>query len=62
MTLGDFMRAAGCLSMTLPDRKVDAHVERTKTRPLATGIIRPREAFLYFLGLVGASAMLLFFP
>ena len=62
MILGTiFMRAAGCAINDFADRKVDAHVERTKTRPLATGIIRPREAVFVFLGLVGASAFLLLF-
>ncbi len=62
MTLGViFKRAAGCAIDDFADRKVDAHVERTKTRPLATGIIRPREAVFVFLGLVGASAFLLLF-
>ena len=56
-----FMRAAGCAINDFADRKVDAHVERTKTRPLATGIIRAREAVFVFLALVAASAMLLFF-
>ncbi|MCE1270138.1 MAG: 4-hydroxybenzoate octaprenyltransferase [Acinetobacter sp.] len=56
-----FMRAAGCAINDFADRKVDAHVERTKTRPLATGIIRAREAIFVFLALVTASAMLLFF-
>ncbi|MGA6136907.1 4-hydroxybenzoate octaprenyltransferase [Acinetobacter dispersus] len=56
-----FMRAAGCAINDFADRKVDAHVERTKTRPLATGIIRPREAVYVFLGLVAASACTLFF-
>ena len=62
MTLGViFMRAAGCAINDFADRKVDAHVERTKTRPLATGIIRAREAVFVFLGLVVASACLLLF-
>ena len=55
------MRSAGCAINDFADRKVDAHVERTKTRPLATGIIRAREAVFVFLALVTASAMLLFF-
>ena len=64
MILGTiFMRAAGCAINDFADRKVDAHVERTKTRPLATGIIKPREAIYVFLALVAASAcMLLFLP
>ncbi|ENW94600.1 4-hydroxybenzoate octaprenyltransferase [Acinetobacter sp. NIPH 298] len=62
MTLGVlFMRAAGCAINDFADRKVDAHVERTKARPLATGVIRAREAVFVFLGLVAASACLLFF-
>ncbi|WHR58346.1 4-hydroxybenzoate octaprenyltransferase [Acinetobacter haemolyticus] len=56
-----FMRAAGCAINDFADRKVDAHVERTKTRPLATGVIRAREAVFVFLALVAASACLLFF-
>ena len=56
-----FMRAAGCAINDFADRKVDAHVERTKTRPLATGIIRPKEAIFVFLALVLASACMLFF-
>lgn len=54
-----FMRAAGCAINDFADRKVDAHVERTKTRPLATGIISAKEAVMVFLVLVAASACLL---
>ncbi|MFV5490663.1 4-hydroxybenzoate octaprenyltransferase [Acinetobacter sp. ASP199] len=56
-----FMRAAGCAINDFADRKVDAHVERTKTRPLATGIISGKEAVMVFLVLVAASACLLFY-
>ena len=62
MILGTiFMRAAGCAINDFADRKVDGAVERTKTRPLATGVIRAREAIFVFLGLVFASACMLFF-
>ncbi|MEG0483172.1 MAG: 4-hydroxybenzoate octaprenyltransferase [Acinetobacter sp.] len=62
MILGTiFMRAAGCAINDFADRKVDAHVERTKTRPLATGVIRAKEAIFVFLVLVAASAAMLFF-
>ena len=62
MILGTiFMRAAGCAINDFADRKVDAHVERTKNRPLATGIISAKEAVMVFLVLVSASACLLFF-
>ena len=64
MILGTiFMRAAGCAINDFADRKVDGHVERTKTRPLATGVISAKEANYVFLGLVALSAaMLLFLP
>ncbi len=64
MILGTiFMRAAGCAINDFADRKVDGHVERTKTRPLATGVISAKEAIFVFLLLVTASAaMLLFLP
>lgn len=62
MILGTiFMRAAGCAINDFADRKVDGAVERTKTRPLATGVIRAREAIYVFLALVFASACMLFF-
>lgn len=56
-----FMRAAGCAINDFADRKVDAHVARTKDRPLATGVISGKEAVTVFLVLVLASACLLFF-
>lgn len=56
-----FMRAAGCAINDFADRKVDAHVERTKTRPLATGVITAKEAIGVFIALVAASACTLFF-
>lgn len=62
MVLGAiFMRAAGCAINDFADRKVDAHVERTKNRPLATGIIKAKEAIFVFIALVLASASLLLF-
>lgn len=51
------MRSAGCAINDYADRHVDGHVARTKQRPLAAGLIRPREAvgvfvFLSFVGFV----------
>ena len=46
------MRAAGCVINDYADRNVDGHVERTKKRPLATGIISPKEAYCCFLACV----------
>ncbi|WP_111858297.1 4-hydroxybenzoate octaprenyltransferase [Acinetobacter sp. CFCC 10889] len=62
MVLGTIsMRAAGCAINDFADRKVDAHVERTKNRPLATGVISATEAIWVFIALVAASACTLFF-
>jgi len=38
------MRCAGCVINDYADRNFDPHVERTKDRPLAAGVIRPAEA------------------
>ncbi len=42
------MRSAGCAINDYADRDFDGHVERTAGRPLATGLIRPREALAVF--------------
>lgn len=61
-TLGAvFMRAAGCAINDYADRNFDGQVERTKHRPLAAGIISPKEALLVFAILVLTSASLLLF-
>ncbi len=45
IVLGAFLtRAAGCAINDFADRGIDAHVERTSHRPLATGAIHAREA------------------
>jgi len=38
------MRSAGCVINDYADRNFDPHVERTKDRPLAAGVVRPAEA------------------
>jgi 4-hydroxybenzoate polyprenyltransferase len=38
------MRSAGCAINDYADRDFDRHVERTRERPLAAGLIRPWEA------------------
>lgn len=45
------MRSAGCIINDMADRKFDAEVERTKTRPLASGELSIRQAAvaLFFL-------------
>jgi 4-hydroxybenzoate polyprenyltransferase len=45
------MRSAGCVINDLADRDFDPHVRRTRDRPLAAGLVSPREALLLFVGL-----------
>ncbi len=54
-------RSAGCAINDFADRRFDAHVERTRNRPLAAGEIRPGEALAVaaVLGLA-AFALVLF--
>jgi 4-hydroxybenzoate polyprenyltransferase len=49
------MRSAGCALNDYADRNFDAHVERTKARPLAAGEIAPREALFVAAGFALAS-------
>jgi len=54
--LGVFlMRSAGCAINDYADRDIDPHVERTRTRPLAAGLISTKEALAVFLLLVLAA-------
>lgn len=49
------MRSAGCVINDLWDRKLDAQVERTRTRPLAAGDISVKQAMLFLAGLLVPS-------
>ncbi len=40
------MRSAGCAINDYADRNFDGHVARTRERPLAAGLIKPREALV----------------
>ncbi|HWT54197.1 MAG TPA: 4-hydroxybenzoate octaprenyltransferase [Rhodocyclaceae bacterium] len=40
------MRSAGCVINDYADREFDGHVERTKSRPMATGAVGKKEALL----------------
>jgi len=42
------MRSAGCAINDYADREIDPHVERTRDRPLAAGLISPAEALGVF--------------
>lgn len=46
------MRAAGCVMNDVADRDFDPHVERTRTRPLASGELGLRQALALFLVLM----------
>jgi len=56
------MRSAGCVLNDFVDRKIDPYVERTRTRPLATGAVAPAEALTLFVALgliaIGLASML----
>jgi 4-hydroxybenzoate polyprenyltransferase len=48
-TLGVWLtRSAGCIVNDFADRWLDDKVERTRQRPLATGLVAPREALTVF--------------
>jgi 4-hydroxybenzoate polyprenyltransferase len=42
------MRAAGCIMNDVADRDFDPHVERTRSRPLASGELSVRDALITF--------------
>lgn len=55
------MRSAGVVMNDYADRHFDPHVERTKNRPLAAGIVSEREALLLASGIT-LCAFLLILP
>ena len=55
------MRSAGCVINDYADRDFDGHVERTRTRPLATGVVSPGEA-LALAAVLSAAAFVLVLP
>jgi len=55
------MRSAGCVMNDYADRHFDPHVERTKNRPLAAGLVSGKEA-LAVAGVLTLLAFLLIVP
>jgi 4-hydroxybenzoate polyprenyltransferase len=55
------MRSAGCALNDYADRDFDAHVERTRARPLAAREIEPREALVVAAALAAAAFALVLF-
>lgn len=47
------MRGAGCVYNDIVDRELDAKVERTRNRPLASGAVSAKAAWLWLLALAG---------
>ena len=59
--LGAFlMRGAGCTWNDFADREIDAQVARTKSRPLPSGQVRPKQALVWMAIQAGIAAMILF--
>jgi len=56
------MRSAGCVLNDYVDRRIDPYVERTRTRPIASGAVAPTEALVLFVALalfaIGLATML----
>ncbi|QFU21071.1 4-hydroxybenzoate octaprenyltransferase [Shewanella eurypsychrophilus] len=58
------MRACGCIINDYADRDLDSHVERTKSRPIASGEVSSKEALLLFvvMGLCAFALVLMLNP
>ncbi len=56
------MRAAGCTYNDIIDREIDASVARTRSRPLPSGQVSPRQAaiFMGVLSLIGLAVLFSF--
>ena len=52
------MRAAGCVVNDFADRHIDLHVERTRMRPFARGVVSSKEALLLAAALSVLSLLL----
>jgi len=55
------MRSAGSTANDIADRKFDAHVERTRFRPLASGQLRTRQGVVFLVAELAVAASLLIF-
>lgn len=53
------MRGAGCVINDLWDRDLDGQVERTSQRPLPSGRVNMKQAFLFLLGLLVIGLIIL---
>lgn len=55
------MRSAGCIINDMADRKLDQHVKRTATRPLASGELSMWQAGTLLAALIFCSALIAFY-
>jgi 4-hydroxybenzoate polyprenyltransferase len=55
------MRSAGCVINDIADRKIDKLIKRTQNRPIATGEITPKSAFIVFFALLALALILVSF-
>ncbi len=53
------MRGAGCVYNDIVDRDLDARVERTRSRPLPSGQVGLRQAWIFLVGLALAGLLVL---
>ena len=54
------MRGAGCTWNDLTDREFDAQVARTRSRPLPSGQVSPRQALIWMVVQAALAALILF--
>ena len=52
------MRAAGCVINDYIDRDIDPYIARTKSRPLAQGLVSPTKALVLFIVLLAVAFIL----
>lgn len=55
------MRAGGCVINDIADRHIDGHVKRTENRPLASGKVSLKEAWVLFACCSGLAFILVLF-
>jgi 4-hydroxybenzoate polyprenyltransferase len=53
------MRGAGCVLNDIVDRKIDAQVERTRSRPIPSGAVTVRQAAVFMAALCFVSLLVL---
>jgi 4-hydroxybenzoate polyprenyltransferase len=52
------MRSAGCIINDLSDKDIDGQVARTRARPLASGAVSVKEAYIILLALLCAALLI----